>query len=284
MGKIYNAKGKWYRYKHVGIFIKELKYFKEKYDLNFIYISDDLFPLHKDDILDDFCEQYKKEVGLPFSVSLHPELIKEEQFAKIVDAGCCNICVGLESGNPMIRKKTLGRIYNNEQVVQVFKLARKYEIRSSSFNMIGIPFETRKEIFDTIELNRRSNPTTTTLTFFHPYRGTTLRSLCIKEKLLDPQREKEYENVYRAESCLKLPQIEDTELRGLFRTFQLYFRLPKILYFFIQIAERESMMGDFLFNFLKAMFYRITDKEAVWDFSKFYTPPREIDNRNTNTR
>lgn len=267
LAKLKSPNSEYYRIKNPQLLIEEIVEYKTKYNLNFVFFIDDLFPLQKKEIIDDFVYLYRKRIRLPFTINLHPELIKEEQLAQIVDAGCRNICVGLESGSPGIRKEILGRGYTNEQVINVFRLARKYGIRSSSFNMIGIPSETRKNIFETVELNRQARPTTTTLTFFHPYRGTTLRRFCIANNLYDPTREHEYENVYREESCLTLPQISRRELNGIFKTFQLYFKLPKIFYCFIRIAEGESFLAKTLHSFLKNIFYKINAKEEKWDFT-----------------
>jgi radical SAM superfamily enzyme YgiQ (UPF0313 family) len=267
LGEIYKDKGFLYRIRRPEAAIKEMRYYKNKYDLNFIFFVDDIFPLHKSEILEEFCYLYKKEIALPFSVSLHAELIKEKQFAQLVDAGCCNVCVGLESGSQRIRQDIFERRCRDEQIINAFSLARKYGIRSSAFNIIGIPGETRKEIFETIELNRRANPTTTTLTFLHPYRGTKIRDLCIRAKYFDPTKERDYEKGYRMETCLNMPQVSSKTLSGIFKTFQLYFKLPKCFYPFIRLAEGNSCFANSIFNFLKKIFYRITSKEAEWDFS-----------------
>lgn len=266
--QVYADKSKYYRIKRPDYIVQEIAFYKEKYDLEFVFFIDDLFPLHKPEIMNDFCRFYKEQVGLPFTISLHPELVKEEQFAMIVDAGCRNISVGVESGDPKIRKDVLGRIYRNEQVIDVFNLAQKYKIRSSSFNMIGLPYEERSNIFKTIELNKKANPTSATLTFFHPYRGTELRDLCIREKFFDPSREKDYETIYRTESYLNFPQISNKALHGLFRTFQLYVKLPKIFYGLIRIAEGDTLLAKIVFSMLKRIFYRVTDKESKWNFTK----------------
>ena len=266
--KIYNNKGKYYRIKKPDLLVQEIASYSEKYNLDYIFFTDDLFPLHKEEIMNDFSKLYKEHVGIPFNISLHPDLVKEEPFAKIVDAGCSNICVGLESGSPKVRKELLKRNYKNDQIVNVFNLARKYKIRSSSFNMIGIPYENRRNIFETIELNRKAKPTTATLTFFHPYRGSELRNMCIKEKYFDSSKEKEYESVYRVESCLNLPHISKESLSGLFKTFQLYVKLPKILYSLIWIAEGDSFFAKIVFVALKQYFYRIVDDESKWEFKK----------------
>lgn len=261
--KIYKNKGSLYRMKSVDFFIKEAKLYTKKYNLDFVMFLDDLFPLHNRNIMDDFCHLYKEHIGLPFTINLRPEFVTEDLFAMIVGAGCRNVCVGLESGNPRIRKDVLGRVYKNEQVVRVFEWVRKYKIRGSTFNMIGLPYETRRNVFETIELNRKANPHATTVTFAHPYRGTGLRDLCIKEKFFDPSKEKKHENIFRAKSNLNLPTISNNEVEGLFKVFQLYFRLPKVFYGFIRIAEGNSPVANFTYNILKKIYYRITDKKRV---------------------
>ena len=264
---IYNKKGSFYRIKDPELFVKELKEMKEKFNLNFLFFVDDIFPLHRKDILDTFCKLYKKHVDIPFSINLHPSLIKEDQLKKVIDIGCVNICVGLESGSSQIRDEILGRKYSNEQIIKIFHLAKKLNIRSSSFNMIGLPHETREDIFKTIELNRQAGPNSATLTFFHPYRGSALKKLCETEKLINFAETEE--NVYRSESRLNLPQISREELRGLFNTFQLYFKLPKEYWGLIQMAENDSEMGrEILEKILKPKFDELTTDDMVWDFFK----------------
>jgi len=265
---IYNKKGSFYRVKDPRTFVMELKDIKEKYDLNFLFFVDDIFPLHRPEMLNTFCRLYKKHVNIPFSINLHPLLIKEDQLKKVVDIGCVNICVGLESGSAEIRDKILGRKYSDEQIIKIFHMAKKLKIRSSSFNMIGLPHETREDIFKTIELNRMAGPNSATLTFFHPYRGSVLKSLCEKENLLDNITTGE-ENVYRSESRLNLPQISKEELRGLFNTFQLYFKLPKEYWGLIEMAEKDTELGrEILDKILKPKFESLTEDDMVWDFFK----------------
>jgi len=265
---IHKGKGKVYRTKTPENAIEELARFKEKFDLNFIFFVDDIFPLHKPDFLDTFCKLYKEKVNIPFSINLFPRLVKEEPFAKLVDIGLRNVCVGLESGSHRIRKEILGREYSDDDIINALSFAHKYNIRCSSFNMIGLPTETREDIFKTIALNKRANPTSATLTFFHPYRGTELRDRCIREGLYDPTKESYYEDVYRTESHLALPLISRETLRGLLQTFQLYYKLPKGWYPLIRIAEKDSALGRFVMNkILKPHFFKVTNQGSTWDFT-----------------
>ncbi|MBS3075560.1 B12-binding domain-containing radical SAM protein [Candidatus Pacearchaeota archaeon] len=263
--KIYKEKGKFYRIKDTKLLIKELEDAKEKYKFEFFFFVDDLFPLHEPKIIEEFCKLYKEKINLPFSINLQPTLVREEELKKVIDVGCVNVCIGLESGSNKIRREILGRDYKNENVIKAFNFARKNKIRSSSFNMIGLPHETREDIFETIELNKQANPTSATVTFFHPYRGLELRDLCLREKLFNPAEE----NVYRGESCLSSPLISRQELSGIFKTFQLYLKLPKDYYDLIKIAEGDTEIAKEVYSkILKPKFDEVTKDEAIWDFSR----------------
>ena len=64
--------------------------------------------------------------------------------------------VGVESGNQNIRKSILNRDMTNEQILESIRLLKKYDIRISTFNLIGLPTETRDNVFETIRLNRKA--------------------------------------------------------------------------------------------------------------------------------
>ncbi len=216
----------YYRKKDVSLLVKELKEFKEQLNLNYFQFIDDIWPMHDPELVKQFCALWKEKVDLPFGINLQCNLVDEDSFALAVDAGLRNICVGVESGSSKIRKEVLKRGYKDQDVIRVFEMAHKHRIRCSSFNIIGLPFETRENIFQTIELNRKINPSSATLTFFHPYRGAPLRELCIAEGYID-KNDSKHEDGYRSESHISMPQISKAELKGLMQSFQLYMRLPK---------------------------------------------------------
>jgi len=264
-----NIKAKqYYRIKDVKFFIQELKIIKEKYNLNFLMFVDDIWPMHKIELIKEFCNLYKKEVNIPFSINLHCKIVNEESFSMAVDVGLRNVCIGVESGNKRIREQILNRRYSDDDLKFVFGLAHKYKIRCSSFNIIGLPFENRQNILETIELNKKLNPHSATVTFFHPYRGSVLRQMCIDEKYIDD--ENFYEDVYRVESRLNMPQITKKELTGLMNSFQLYLKLPEKYYSLIEKQENEELIEskNIRNNILMPIFNEIQSKEPKWDFNK----------------
>ena len=66
---------------------------------------DDIWPLHKPEIVKEFCDLYKKHINLPFHINVHCKTVKEESFEMAVNAGLRNISIGVESGNSYIRNE-----------------------------------------------------------------------------------------------------------------------------------------------------------------------------------
>tara|TARA_Y100000590_G_scaffold418654_2_gene519660 strand:+ start:476 stop:2101 length:1626 start_codon:yes stop_codon:yes gene_type:complete len=268
--RAYNAIPKqYYRKKDALALVDELAEIKKTYNLNFLFFVDDIWPMHDVELVKKFCDAYKKKVDLPFSVNLQCKLINEKAFEIAVDAGLSNICVGVESGSENVRRKILKRNYKDADVVRAFDLAHKHKIRSSSFNIIGLPHETRDDIFKTIELNREAKPDSATVTFFHPYRGAPLRKLCVEEGLINAEDSK-HEDMYRTESQLNMPQITKKELSNLMQAFQLYFKLPKKFWPLIKESEdTTSEKGQKIReDILLPAFREVLSKETKFDFTK----------------
>jgi len=259
----------YYRKKDAALLVEELADFKKEFNLNFLMFVDDIFPLHEPELMQEFCTLYKKYVDLPFSVNLQPRLVREDAFAMAVEAGLRNICVGVESGSDRVRRKVLKRNYRDEHVEKVFAMAHKHKIRCSSFNIIGLPDEDREDIMKTIEVNRKINPTSATVTFFHPYRGAPLRELCVERGII-PEDQGKHEDVYRSDSQLVMPQITQKELKDLMRSFQLYMKLPKKYHKLIEIQEDGSTFEAKMIRekILLPEFKKIQDAESQWDFRK----------------
>ena len=57
-------------------------------------------------------------------------MVREEELKKVIDVGCVNVCIGLESGSNKIRREILGRDYKNENVIKAFNFTLYFLIRS----------------------------------------------------------------------------------------------------------------------------------------------------------
>lgn len=148
-----------------------------------IIFADDTFTLNKKWLL-DFCEVYKKEVGLPFLCNARVETIDDELARSLKLAGCLSIDFGVETGNEWLRKHILNRKHSNKKIKEAFNLTKKYRIKNFSFNIVGLPFETKEMARDTLKLNLELQPNFGKIFYFYPYPGTRLHQLCIEYGLL----------------------------------------------------------------------------------------------------
>jgi len=248
--KMYDGKN--YRKKDVGRFIEEVKYMKEKYNLEYIYIASETFLASSDERFNEFVKSWDEEIKIPFWCQTRPETVNEERIRKLKDLGMHSIGIGLESGSPEIRK-ILNRKMSNQQIIDAFEACRKVDVKVGVNNIIGIPGETRKHIFETIELNREINAKNIMTHVFNAYRGTPLYEECIRKGYLI---EGQGGGDYRQDYTLNMPEMNREEVLGLQRTFALYVKMPKERWPEIQRAEKFDKQGNKIFQELKEEYTR----------------------------
>lgn len=116
-------------------------------------------------------------------------------------------------------------------------------IKVSSFNIIGCPGETRENVFETIELNRKLNVKSCNVYIMFPYPGTPIQ---IKSKI--PIRDKKGNLIKVSEAKnLRLSEMEPDILEGLEKTFNIYLNLPKNLWPIVELSEKRENWKDILY-------------------------------------
>ena len=190
--KMYAGQGKFVRYRSVGNVIKEIKQVIEKYKPNNVEFYDDTFTLNKER-MKEFCEEYSKEITIPFIVNARVNAVDKDIFEMLKKAGCIRVSIGIESGDPEIRNKILKRNMTDEQIINAFRWAKEAGLQTYSFNMIGVPGETKESIERTIKINQQIQPDYVGVSIFNACKGTELYNLCERDGLLiDEQAAESY--------------------------------------------------------------------------------------------
>lgn len=187
----YKGKGKYLRFRSVENLFQEIKQVIHDYKVKEIEFYDDTFTLDKKR-LKEFCERYPKEIGLPFYVNTRVNSVTKQDFQMLKKAGCIRASIGIEAGDPEIRNPVLKRNQTEEQIINTFKWAKEAGLKTYSFNMIGIPYETKESIKKTIELNKKINPDYVGVSIFNAFKGTELYDLCLKKNWLTNTYSKSY--------------------------------------------------------------------------------------------
>jgi radical SAM superfamily enzyme YgiQ (UPF0313 family) len=114
----------------------------------------------------------------------------------------------------------------NEQIITAAENARQVGIQRLTFNIIGMPFETREQMLETLEINKNIRPE---FFFFWPYiplRGTPLYDVAKKAGLLLDQTVGNYlEGAIKGKLNLKeheggVTETEFHEICSLMQQFQ----------------------------------------------------------------
>jgi len=233
---IYDGKGRFFRKREIEKVIAEIKYFKEKYDIGFIkFVDADFLAKSRREFL-KFAELYKT-LKIPFWAEARADTVTEEKVKLLEEIGCKGFAIGIESGNLYIRNEVMKKCVSQEQIERAIKILQSTNMRICTNIMIGMPFETREMIFDTISFLRRLKITNPVVNIFNPYRGTYLHDVCVKKGYLP----KGYlAGDYRGECVLNMPQLSKEEILGLQRTFPMYVNFPKKMWPSIELAESSD--------------------------------------------
>lgn len=239
---IYRHKGRYHREKSIKRVLQEMKVFKNKYGLDYVFFVDETFLAKKKSTLEELKEAYIKEINVPFGYMSHPDQVTEERLNIVKQMNAHSAAIGIESGDEEFRKKILGRNMRQEVIIKAFNLTKKYNIKTHSFNMIGLPHEDREIIEKTIQLNRMVKPDSLQISIFYPFKGTKLYDICNNESLL--RGEEENLTNYYQHSILNFPKEKKRALFKLSKLMPMYVRINKFLLFIPRILEKY----DFLFN------------------------------------
>ena len=231
------------RFRSVESLLQEVEMVARNFpEMEYAVFHDDLLPM-KRQWFEDFTRQYRQRIKLPFEMNCHPNLMDREVARMAKDAGCSLIRFGLESGNDHMRRKVLDRHVSTGRIIDAFALCDEMGIKTLSYNMIGLPYEKRPQILDTIKLNARVKPKVMHVSIFYPYPGTKAYEICKREGFLTDK----HIDTYYEDTVLSQKDVSAEQLKALRGRFELFVRLYSWRYrlpgFIGKIAEKILDMG-----------------------------------------
>ncbi|MEM2914332.1 MAG: radical SAM protein, partial [Candidatus Bathyarchaeia archaeon] len=155
--KLYDGLGNYVRFRSVDNVLAEIAKLAEKYRIETLYFEDDIFTLNKKWAY-EFASEYPKFFKFPFRIYVRVEAVDFELLKALKSAGLYMINIGLESGDEHIRRDVMKRNMTNKQIKQVFEWAKKLDLITRDFNIVGTPGETWKTVKKTVTLNRKVMP------------------------------------------------------------------------------------------------------------------------------
>jgi radical SAM superfamily enzyme YgiQ (UPF0313 family) len=254
----YNKAKNFRREKSVEKITREISALKKNHRLEFIRYQDESFNSINEEKLKDLAKQYKEKVDLPFIIEATVNTSTENKIKYLAEMGCVQVGLGIESGSERIRDKIIVKPkFKNKQAIEVINCYRKHRIEVTAYNIIGFPTETKNDIFETIDLNRKAKPSRFTVSFFQPWEGTALKKTSLEEGFLD--KKYEYDNGsnlgQQGGSLLKLDSITSEDLK-IFHDFFYYLvfvpkKIDRLIFILIKIKLLRKLIINILDYFIK---------------------------------
>ncbi|MCP4650138.1 MAG: B12-binding domain-containing radical SAM protein [PVC group bacterium] len=202
--RIYEGQ-RYFRFRSLDHLFKEIKLAIENIKvIGAVFLADDNITAMPLPILKEFCDRWKKEVGLPFGTSGSPSTIKDEKFALLAKTGLLyKFGIGVESASKRILK-----IYNRretpEQTFAAISIVEKYRNLFYEKHIPSLinyqfifdnPYENTDDIIVTLKFILRL-PVRTSITCFHliMYPGSAIYNKAIKDGFIKKEK-----NIYMEE-------------------------------------------------------------------------------------
>jgi anaerobic magnesium-protoporphyrin IX monomethyl ester cyclase len=230
---------KYVRHKSPDKFVRECKTLVDKYGIELFYFVDGTFLVMPDSVLEELSSKFRQVVNRPFFCLTTAPSVTDKRARLLAEMGCVQVNMGVEAGDEAYRKNVLSRPnMTNDTIVNAFTVMTKYGIRTSSFNMIGMPWQKREDVFKTIALNRKAKPDFVNVSIFIPFEGTLL---------LDRLRREGYvgDDVILGDETHATVNIPDgmafDEIERIHKVFTLYCKVPDELMSEVEVLETDPV-------------------------------------------
>ena len=169
------GKGDVIRARSVDSVIAEFKQILNYYPLEFAQFLDDTFLLHTKEWMKEFAEKFPKEIGVPFSCTIRPNVAMDGLVKSLKQAGCWHVWMGVECGNNELATKLLKRHLPNEKIFEAMDVLHKHDIRVFTQNLIGLPTEEPVKVdLETLDFNIKLKPYFGWSSILYPFPSTPI--------------------------------------------------------------------------------------------------------------
>lgn len=171
--------------------VDEIEHLVKDFGIKEIHFQDDSMSVSKKR-MNEICDEIiKRKVDIKWATpnGIAHWMLEKRLLKKMKKAGCYRVTLGIESGNPEMRR-WVGKPYSLEQAKELTQYANKIGMWTLATNIIGFPYETREQINDTIQFAINSDVDFALFYRLGPRPGTPVYEIFKKEGWL-PKNERE---------------------------------------------------------------------------------------------
>jgi len=130
------------RYRSVSSIIEEINRGRERNpNVELVWFWDEIFGAGAPrGWLEEFCERFPREVGLPFETFLHVSFVTDERIRGLRQAGLRLAWVGIESGSEQVRRQVLTRTETNRRVLAAARILHRHRVAVGYEFILDLPW------------------------------------------------------------------------------------------------------------------------------------------------
>jgi len=181
------------RYRSIENVMEEIRFVIEKYGTKQFTFKDDSFTVSRKRVI-EFSERLIKEgFKITWDCNTRVNLVDEEMLRMMKKVGCTSIKVGIEAGSERMLQ-LIGKKITLDECREAACLFRKVGIHWTGYFMMGLPSETKEDIYQTLDFMKELNPDYASLSVYEPFPGTGLFEKGVENGLVE--RNRTLENYY----------------------------------------------------------------------------------------
>lgn len=249
----YKGLGRFYRVRAIDSVIKELHEIKKKYPGRPIHIGAESFNANEKWFF-EFLDRYSKEIKLPFICLVVANRLTEEQVIALKNANCEWVSFSPETGNEALRRNVLRKNLTNEEIYRAGELLHKHGLKFMTGSMLGLPGETLKQAFETLQMNIKLKPLVARVSILTPYPKLFIEKYALEHGYLEKSDPDCIPNTVQRESLFKQKDIN--KIVNLQRFFAITVKFPLLLPVVKKLVHLpKNIFFDLIFLSTNAILY-----------------------------
>ena len=174
------------RYRSAQKVLAEIRLLMERYGVEEVHFSDENLTMDRQRAVEIL--QGLKELGIRWTApnGIMVATLDEELVALMAESGCHSVSLAIESGAPRVLKDIIRKPLKLPKVFVAVQALKRHGIHCRGFFMIGLPGETRREIWQTMLLSNHLRLEQSEIMVALPYPGTDLHRRCEETNSFSP--------------------------------------------------------------------------------------------------
>ncbi|MCK4353167.1 radical SAM protein [candidate division WOR-3 bacterium] len=176
--------GNVYRVRSAENVVDEMEYYYKTYGIRDIYFQDNTFTVNKNRVIEICKEIRRRKFTFRWGARARTDTVDAELLSEMKSAGCERLDIGVESGCQEILDKMRKGI-TIEQIRNALITTNRAGIKSLAYFIIGMPYESREQMLQTIRFARELKSDFAVFTRLVPLPATQIYENAVKDGVIE---------------------------------------------------------------------------------------------------